>query len=153
MLKALFGELPLVYGESRIGRSVVLGRLDQERDWLRKPGTAVEFFMDQTGHDYPDARSALAKFGLSSDHVTRPSVELSPGEQTRVVLAVFQAKGVNTLILDEPTNHLDLEAIEQLEQALTQFSGTLIVICHDRAFIDSVEITHRYQLAGGLLEP
>lgn len=153
LLNALFAGIPLESGENRIGRSVVLGRLGQERQDLAGPGRAVDFFVDQTDLDHPSARAALAKFGLSADHVSRPSSELSPGEQTRVVLAVFQAKGVNTLVLDEPTNHLDLEAIEQLEQALSQFSGTLLVISHDRVFIEAVEITDRYELGGGLLLP
>ena len=68
------------------------------------------------------------------------------------MLAAFQATGVNTVILDEPTNHLDLEAIEQLEQALEQFAGTLIVITHDRSFIDGLTLSHSYRMANGRID-
>ena len=78
----------------------------------------------------------LAKFGLGADHVTRPSVSLSPGERTRAELAAFQARGINFLVLDEPTNHLDLPAIEQLETALASYAGALLVVSHDRQFLD-----------------
>lgn len=65
------------------------------------------------------------------------------------MLAAFQAKGVNTLVLDEPTNHLDLAAIEQLEQALGQFDGTLLLVTHDRAFLDGVTLTRTVRLDDG----
>ena len=73
-------------------------------------------------------RTLLAKFGLRADHVLRPAGSLSPGERTRAALALLQARGVNLLVLDEPTNHLDLPAIEQLEQALDSFPGTLLLV-------------------------
>ncbi len=147
LIDALFGRLPLRAGEQRTGRSVVLGELDQGRLQLHGDGDGEEAvpllrsFIDATGLTLSEARSTLAKFGLFADHVARPTDVLSPGEQTRAVLASFQASGVNTLVLDEPTNHLDLPAIEQLEQALTRYAGTLIVISHDRAFIDNLTTT------------
>ena len=67
----------------------------------------------------------LAKFGLGAEHVVRPAERLSPGERTRAILATLMGQGVNCLVLDEPTNHLDLPAIEQLEEALDRFEGTL----------------------------
>ena len=67
--------------------------------------------------------------------------DLSPGERTRVHLAELQARGVNLLVLDEPTNHLDLEAVEQLESALHGFDGTLVVVSHDRRFLEHVAPT------------
>jgi ATPase subunit of ABC transporter with duplicated ATPase domains len=65
---------------------------------------------------------------------------LSPGERTRVELAIFQGQGVNFLILDEPTNHLDLPAIEQLESALQGFGGTLLLTSHDRRLLEAVDV-------------
>ena len=59
------------------------------------------------------------------------------------------ATGTNCLVLDEPTNHLDLPAIEQLEQALEQFRGTVLLVTHDRALLDAVRLTRRVELAGG----
>jgi ATPase subunit of ABC transporter with duplicated ATPase domains len=72
---------------------------------------------------------------------------MSPGERTRAELAAFQASGVNLLVLDEPTNHLDLPAVEQLEQALDDYRGTLLLVSHDRALLEAVEITRTIDLS------
>ena len=83
------------------------------------------------------------------DHVGRPTSSLSPGERTRAALALLQARGVNLLVLDEPTNHLDLPAIEQLEQALESFDGTLLLVTHDRRMLETVRLTRRWEVDGG----
>ena len=93
-----------------------------------------------------DARALLAKFGLGAAHVLRPCETLSPGERTRAHLAELQAAGVNLLVLDEPTNHLDLEAVEQLEQALASWDGALVVVSHDRRFLEAVGPTRALAL-------
>jgi ATPase subunit of ABC transporter with duplicated ATPase domains len=102
--------------------------------------------MDRTGLVQAEARSLLAKFGLDADHVVRTADSLSPGERTRAELAAFQALGVNFLVLDEPTNHLDLPAIDQLESALGAFRGTLLLVSHDRALLESVDTTRTIEL-------
>jgi ATPase subunit of ABC transporter with duplicated ATPase domains len=101
--------------------------------------------------DWPtsEVRTLLAKFGLVADHVLRPAVTLSPGERTRAALALLQARGVNVLVLDEPTNHLDLAAIEQLESALASYSGTLLLVTHDRRMLEAVHTTRRLHVADG----
>jgi ATPase subunit of ABC transporter with duplicated ATPase domains len=99
-----------------------------------------------------DARSLLAKFGLSAEHVTRPAGTCSPGERTRAVLARFAAQGVNCLVLDEPTNHLDLPAIEQLEQALNGYDGTLLVVSHDRRLLETVALTRAVSADGAEID-
>jgi ATPase subunit of ABC transporter with duplicated ATPase domains len=91
----------------------------------------------------------LAKFGLKAAHVLRPAATLSPGERTRAALALLQARGVNLLVLDEPTNHLDLPAIEQLEQALDSFPGTLLLVSHDRRLLAAVRVSRRLHLEHG----
>jgi ATPase subunit of ABC transporter with duplicated ATPase domains len=73
--------------------------------------------------------------------VLRPADTLSPGERTRVGLALFQARGSHCLVLDEPTNHLDLPAIEQLEQALESYPGTVLLVTHDRRLAAAVRTT------------
>jgi ATPase subunit of ABC transporter with duplicated ATPase domains len=88
----------------------------------------------------------LAKFGLGVDHVGRSCATLSPGERTRAHLAELQASGVNLLVLDEPTNHLDLDAVEQLESALSAYGGTLVVVSHDRRFLERVAPTREIRL-------
>jgi ATPase subunit of ABC transporter with duplicated ATPase domains len=67
----------------------------------------------------------------------RAAASLSPGERTRAGLALLTARGVNCLVLDEPTNHLDVEAIEELERALAGYDGTVILVTHDRRFLDA----------------
>jgi ATPase subunit of ABC transporter with duplicated ATPase domains len=94
-----------------------------------------------------DARTLLAKFDLYADHVTRPSRTLSPGERTRAELAAQAALGANCLVLDEPTNHLDLPAIEELERALGAFEGTLLLVSHDRRFLERVGVSRTLSLS------
>ena len=86
-----------------------------------------------------EARTLLAKFRLRGDSALRPCSALSPGERTRAGLALLMARGVNFLVLDEPTNHLDIEAIEQLEQALSGYPRTLLLVTHDRRLADAVQ--------------
>jgi ATPase subunit of ABC transporter with duplicated ATPase domains len=149
LIRALFGRTALAAGRQRTGRSAVVGWLDQSRAALTGDRTALEVLVGQTGIAPRECRSVLAKFGLGADHLDRPSEQLSPGERTRAVLALFQARGVNTLVLDEPTNHLDLPAIGQLESALARFGGTLVLVTHDRAFLESVTLTRALTVDGG----
>jgi len=108
--------------------------------------TVVDALMASSGLVLSEARSLLAKFGLGADTATRPPSSLSPGERTRAELAAFAASGVNFLVLDEPTNHLDLPAIEQLESALEQFDGTLLLVSHDRRLLEQVTVGRRLEL-------
>jgi ATPase subunit of ABC transporter with duplicated ATPase domains len=149
LLRALLGEIDLGSGRRHIGPGVMLGVLDQRRTTFDEALTFLDAFASATGLVNTDARSLLAKFGLGAEHVARPTSTLSPGERTRAELARFVAAGVNCLVLDEPTNHLDLPAIEQLEAALGAFSGTLVLVTHDRTLLDSVHITRRIEIAGG----
>jgi ATPase subunit of ABC transporter with duplicated ATPase domains len=141
LVRALLGELALSRGTREMGRGVVVGVLGQERIGYASPAPLLESFSDRTRLDPVDARTLLAKFGLGATHVLRPCETLSPGERTRAHLAELQAAGVNLLVLDEPTNHLDLEAIEQLEQALAGWDGALVVVSHDRRFLETVAPT------------
>jgi ATPase subunit of ABC transporter with duplicated ATPase domains len=152
LLLALLGRLPLVAGERWLGPGVVVGEMDQARVGFSGGESLLDSFVAATGLLVPEARSLLAKFGLGAEHVTRPSESLSPGERTRAVLARFSAQGVNCLVLDEPTNHLDLPAIEQLEQALGTYDGTLLVVSHDRRLLETVELTRAISATGAAAE-
>jgi ATPase subunit of ABC transporter with duplicated ATPase domains len=150
LLAALLGRLPLDEGESRLGPGVVVGEVDQARGLFlgdepltRAFGNVVPAMNDA------EVRTLLAKFGLRADHVRRPAGTLSPGERTRAALALLQARGVNLLVLDEPTNHLDLPAIEQLEQALSSFPGTLLLVTHDRRMLEAVHTTRHLEVTDG----
>jgi ATPase subunit of ABC transporter with duplicated ATPase domains len=140
LLHALLGRLPLVAGERWLGPGVVVGELAQARSRFGD-AALLDGFEQASGLQARAARSLLAKFGLGAEHVGRPAATLSPGERTRAELALFMASGVNCLVLDEPTNHLDLPAIEQLEQALESYDGTLLLVTHDRALFDAVHTT------------
>jgi len=141
LLGALFGRAPLASGSAWQGPSVIVGEISQGRDLFAGAPSLLAGFHAATGvDDRAMARSALAKFGLAADHVSRPPESLSPGERTRATLAVLAARGVNVLVLDEPTNHLDLEAVEQLEQAVEGFAGTLVLVTHDRRMLEGVGV-------------
>ncbi len=151
LIEALLGRIPLSSGIARLGSSVVVGELAQNRKQFDVSDggasrTLQRAFEDESGLVVSDVRSVLAKFGLDADAVQRPAGSLSPGERTRAQLALFQAKGVNLLVLDEPTNHLDLPAIEQVESALSSFAGTLLLVSHDRRFVENIAITREIVL-------
>jgi ATPase subunit of ABC transporter with duplicated ATPase domains len=146
LLGALLGRFPLAAGERWFGPGVVVGELDQGRAAFLGDADLLRAFCDATGLLPQETRSLLAKFGLGSEHVGRPAATLSPGERTRAQLAVLMATGVNCLVLDEPTNHLDLPAIEQLEQALDRFPGTVLLVTHDRRLLDAVRVTRTIEL-------
>jgi ATPase subunit of ABC transporter with duplicated ATPase domains len=134
LLDALLGRLPLAGGTRWLGPGVVLGELEQDRAALTGPQTLLEIFRD---FEEGTARTLLAKFGLGADDVLRAAASLSPGERTRAGLALLTARGVNCLVLDEPTNHLDVEAIEELERGLAGYDGTVVLVTHDRRFLEA----------------
>lgn len=146
LLQALLGQLPLTSGERWIGPSVVVGELGQDRQAFTAKATLLESFLASTSLETAAARSLLAKFGLGADQVSRAASTLSPGERTRAELAAFQSRGVNTIVLDEPTNHLDLPAIEQLEEALSGYDGTLLLVTHDRRLLEAVDVSRTIDL-------
>jgi ATPase subunit of ABC transporter with duplicated ATPase domains len=146
LLALLLGELPLSAGTRALGRATVVGTLDQRRRAYDGEETLIAAFTARSGLLPEDARTLLAKFNLGADHVERPCATLSPGERTRAQLAELMARGVNLLVLDEPTNHLDLEAIEELETALQAYDGTLVVVSHDRRFLEAVAPTRSIDL-------
>ncbi len=146
LLALLLGELPLAAGRRTIGRATVVGTLDQRRQAYDGSERLLDAFTARAGLPQEDARTLLAKFNLGAEHVLRPCETLSPGERTRAHLAELAATGVNCLVLDEPTNHLDLEAIEELETALQAYEGTLVVVSHDRRFLEAVAPTRSIDL-------
>ncbi|MEV6337480.1 ABC-F family ATP-binding cassette domain-containing protein [Nocardia vinacea] len=152
LLALLLGKIRPDKGTATLGSGVEIGEVDQARGLFRGSAALADTFSTEMP-DWPDAdvRTLLAKFGLRGPHVLRPCETLSPGERTRAALALLQARGVNLLVLDEPTNHLDLPAIEQLEQAIESFEGTMLLVTHDRRMLDSVTATRRWHMDNGRL--
>ena len=150
LLALLLGRLAPTTGTVTLGTGVVIGEVDQARQQFVADAPVIDVFAAHMP-DWPtsEVRTLLAKFGLGTAFLQRPATSLSPGERTRVAMALLQARGVNLLVLDEPTNHLDLEAIEQLELALDAFDGTLLLVTHDRRMLDTVRLTRRWHVEAG----
>jgi ATPase subunit of ABC transporter with duplicated ATPase domains len=146
LLRALLADVPLAAGTRTIGTGVVVGELDQRRELFASDEPLLERFRHESGLRPAEARTLLAKFGIRGEDALRPARSLSPGERSRAVLALLQSRGVNCLVLDEPTNHLDVEAIEQLEEALAAYPGTVLLVTHDRRFLERFGATRTIRL-------
>jgi len=150
LLAVLLGRLTPDEGNASLGAGVLVGEVDQARAVFEGDEPVGDAFARQVPDwSTADVRTLLAKFGLAGHQVGRPATSLSPGERTRAALALLQARGVNLLVLDEPTNHLDLPAIEQLEQAMESFDGTILLVTHDRRMLDTVRVTRRWHVEDG----
>ncbi|WIB64545.1 MULTISPECIES: ABC-F family ATP-binding cassette domain-containing protein [unclassified Curtobacterium] len=150
LLRALLGGQEPTSGTASTGSNVAVGEIDQARRRFTGATALAEVFEGLVPEmSTAEVRTLLAKFGLKADHVGRAAGELSPGERTRAGLALLQARGVNVLVLDEPTNHLDLPAIEQLEQALDAYDGTLLLVTHDRLMLETVRLDRRWHVEEG----
>ena len=152
LLKLLLGRTDPDDGAASLGANVSIGEIDQARSQFSENlplGDAFEGLVPELNQG--EVRTLLAKFGLKANQVTSPVGALSPGERTRASLALLQARSVNVLVLDEPTNHLDLPAIEQLEEALESYEGTLLLVTHDRRLLENVRLDTRWAMADGQL--
>ncbi|WP_420837428.1 ATP-binding cassette domain-containing protein [Agromyces laixinhei] len=150
LLSLLLGRRAADAGRASLGASVAIGEIDQARTQLAGDAPLAEAFEALVPEfSSGEVRTLLAKFGLKADHVLRPVDALSPGERTRAGLALLQGRGVNVLVLDEPTNHLDLAAIEQLEEALESYEGTLLLVTHDRRMLEHVRLDRRWHVEAG----
>lgn len=119
----------------RVGANVHLGHFRQGHVDLDPDKTVLQTALDAAGLLVSEARSYLGRYRFSGDDVFKRVGDLSGGEQARVALAVLTLQGANVLILDEPTNHLDIPSQEVLQEALSGFDGTLLIVSHDRYLI------------------
>lgn len=122
----------------RIGPSLAIGYCAQEQELLRDDATVIDDLVSSTPVTQREAPSLLARFLFTWDDLTKRVSDLSGGEKNRLQLARLMAERPNFLILDEPTNHLDITAREAVEEALDDFDGTLLVVSHDRYFLDKM---------------
>jgi ATP-binding cassette, subfamily F, member 3 len=138
LLRLIMGLLPLDGGEIWVGPSIVLGYYAQHHETLDPRQTPVEALRALRPMYEGEAVARLGQFLIPYAAATQPIARLSGGEKSRVQLARLMLSGANCLVLDEPTNNLDIPSVEVLEQALEQFAGTLLVVSHDRYFLDRV---------------
>jgi ATP-binding cassette subfamily F protein uup len=143
LLKLLLGELPPDAGEVRHGANVQVAYYDQQREQLDSERTVWETVAD--GHDTVTINGTsqhvhgyLRDFLFPPERAMSPVKALSGGERNRLLLARLFARPFNVLVMDEPTNDLDIETLELLEERLATWPGTLLLVSHDRAFIDHV---------------
>ncbi len=134
LIRALLGELPYG-GEIRLNPSVQLGYIPQEIRFLPETETVLEAFRREIPSGEGQARGLLARYFFRAGDVFKRAGSLSGGEKVLLKLLILLQRQVNLLILDEPTNHIDVETREMLEEALSEYRGTLLFVSHDRYFI------------------
>src|SRR4051812_33161787 len=153
LLRLLLGELPPDSGTIRLGTNIELAYFDQLREQLDPDRSVFDSIAD--GADFIDMRGNrrhvhgyLEDFLFPPDRARTPVRALSGGERNRLLLARLFTRSFNMLVLDEPTNDLDIETLDLLEELLLEFAGTLLVVSHDRAFLDNV-VTSTLVFEGG----
>lgn len=139
LLKILMGHLEAGSGRLKVGHNVEFGYYDQEQQLLNNRNTVLEELHDAYRlYTDTELRSILGRFLFQGDQVFLEVGALSGGEKARLSLLKLMLSGSNVLILDEPTNHLDIESKEVFEDALMDFPGTVIVVSHDRYFLNKI---------------
>ena len=138
LLRTILGEIPPLKGKAKIGNRVQIGYFSQSYERLDANQTLLENFVIEYGFTEEHTRSMLGGMLFHGDDVFKKIGELSGGQKARLVLLKLVLDGANCLVLDEPTNHLDIMARETVEAALEAFDGTVLVVSHDRYFVNEV---------------
>jgi len=138
LLKTILGEVDPLKGKAKIGSRVQIGYFSQTYERLNPQQTLLENFVIEYGFTEEHTRSMLGGMLFHGDDVFKEIGTLSGGQKARLVLLKLVLDGANCLVLDEPTNHLDIMARETVETALTAFDGTVLVVSHDRYFVNEV---------------
>ena len=138
LLKSILGLIPSLKGTRELGDNLQIGYFEQEVKGDNKTTCIDEIWAEFPSYTQYEVRSALAKCGLTTKHIESQVRVLSGGEQAKVRLCKLVNKETNILLLDEPTNHLDVDAKEALKQALIEYKGSILLICHEPEFYRDV---------------
>ena len=138
LLKSILGLIPSLKGSCDLGENLQIGYFEQEVKGDNKTTCIDEIWAEFPSYTQYEVRSALAKCGLTTKHIESQVRVLSGGEQAKVRLCKLVNKETNILLLDEPTNHLDVDAKEALTQALIEYKGSILLICHEPEFYRDV---------------
>jgi ATP-binding cassette subfamily F protein uup len=143
LIKLILGQLPADSGEIRLGSNVQVAYFDQLREQLNPEATVADTISPgsdwiEIGNERKHVTSYLQDFLFPAQRANSPVKALSGGERNRLLLARLFARPANVLVMDEPTNDLDIESLELLEDTLQTYAGTLLLVSHDRTFLDNV---------------
>ena len=138
LLKSILGLIPALGGKAVLGDYLEIGYFEQEVKGDNKTTCIDEIWAEFPSYTQYEVRSALAKCGLTTKHIESQVRVLSGREQAKVRLCKLVNKETNILLLDEPTNHLDVDAKEALKQALIEYKGSILLICHEPEFYRDV---------------
>ncbi len=152
LLHTITGTLEPLSGTVERGEGVVFGYLMQEHETLSGVEKLKDFFKKRLDRfDVDEVTKTLSEFQFPGAILDDKIASFSPGERVRIILALLSLRHATVLILDEPTNHLDLEAIEALEEALQSYPGTILLVTHDRLFLERMNLSTLYLLEEGSL--
>lgn len=136
LLKSILGLIPALSGKIVLGDYLHIGYFEQEMTGAKNNTCIEELWTEFPSYTQYEIRSALAKCGLTTKHIESQVRVLSGGEQAKVRLCKLINKETNVLLLDEPTNHLDVDAKDELKRALTEYKGSIVLICHEPDFYE-----------------
>jgi ATP-binding cassette subfamily F protein 3 len=151
LLNILTNKLTPTSGESRMGVNLTWGYFQQNQEHLPKDMLVGDYIQQQMGLSEIKQYAFLTRFGFLSEYIRRPLGMLSPGERARLSFGIFTLQEYDFLILDEPTNHLDIWTKEKIEEALQSFKGALLLVSHDRYFVENVGVDRVMNLDKGQL--
>ena len=152
LVKIIMGEERINNGKVRIGENIKIGYYSQVARNLEREKNLFQTFIETTTCFDHQAYGYLSKFLFSKDDLLKRVWQLSPGQRARFAFAIFAYKDYDMLILDEPDNHLDIDTKEVLEKSLSKFHGAVLLVSHDRYFVESVRINKVLNLMDGELK-
>jgi len=152
LVKLIMGQEDPTDGEIVLGNNIKVGYFAQKQTHFNYEKNLLDQFIEETKCEFGQAFGALKKFLFVRDDLKKRIKNLSPGERARFAFAIFAYKNYDMLILDEPTNHLDIETKEVIEKSLSEYKGNLLLVSHDRYFVENVGIEKLLRLEQGKLE-